>query len=86
MVVVCDSKETRATLEEIERLTADWPRPVINLPRRLALLDRDKLYPLLRGMPGLCIPMTARVGRERLDALEGGEISPREFSRTATFR
>jgi hypothetical protein len=79
MVVVCDAKDTRATLEEIEKLTANWPRPVINRPRRLALLDRDKLYPLLRGLPGLCIPMTARVSRACLDDLEGDAIALREI-------
>jgi hypothetical protein len=75
MVVVCDSFETRATLAEIERLVAQWPRPLINLPRRLAALDRDRLYPLVKDVPGLAIPMTARVKRVELAALAQGRLA-----------
>lgn len=75
MVVVCDSHDTRATLAEIERVVAQWPRPVINQPRRLAELDRDRLYPLIKDVPGLAIPMTARMKRVELTALAQGRIA-----------
>jgi hypothetical protein len=79
MVVVCDSHETRATLAELERLVAHWPRPVINQPRRLAALDRDRLYPLIKDVPGLAIPMTARLKRVELAALAQGSLSLKDM-------
>lgn len=75
MVVVCDAYETRATLAEIERLVAYWPRPVINLPRRLAALDRDRLFPLIQDIAGVAIPMTARLTRVEVMAVAQNKIA-----------
>lgn len=66
IVVSAESDETRETLAEITRLMAVWPRPVLNLPLRINELNRDRLYHLLKGAPGLYIPMTARVSRQQL--------------------
>jgi hypothetical protein len=79
MVVVCDSHETRATLAEIERLVAHWPRPVINQPRRLAELDRDRLYPLIKDVTGVAIPATARLKRVELAALAQGKLALKDL-------
>ena len=66
MVTVCESKETRETLAEIDRLLPHWPRPVLNTPGRLSMLDRDRLWPLLSGIPGLVAPITNLVSRDDL--------------------
>ncbi|MDE2464313.1 MAG: hypothetical protein KGO02_11450 [Alphaproteobacteria bacterium] len=71
-VAVPDSDETRQTLHEIQRLTFGWPRPLLNLPRRIRELERDRLFKLLDGIPGIQIPATTRVDRDDLtDVLDG---------------
>ncbi len=76
-VAVPDSDETRLTLHEIQRLTFGWPRPLLNLPRRIRDLERDRLFKLLDGIAGLKVPATCRVDRDDLnDVLDGtGELS-----------
>ncbi|MDE1939493.1 MAG: hypothetical protein KGI68_10765 [Alphaproteobacteria bacterium] len=69
IVVAPDDDKTQATLDDIERLTAEWPRKVLNPAMRIRALDRDRLYRLLRSVSGLEIPMTARLSRPDLAAL-----------------
>lgn len=84
-VAVPDSDATRATLMEIERLVRDWPRPVINAPRRIVELERDRLYKLLHDVPGIDIPMTARVDRDDLQDVIAGETALTGFLPDAEF-
>jgi hypothetical protein len=74
LVAVPDSEETEAVLAEIDRRIPTWPRPVLNLPRRIAELNRDRLHRLLKSIQGLHIPVTARVSRDRLSGI-GLEIA-----------
>src|SRR5229473_2431854 len=53
-------------LRIIDRVAARWPRPILNLPRLVGNLDRDKLHGLLDGIEGLDIPATASVSRAQL--------------------
>jgi len=64
IVVTPDDPKTQETLCEIERLTATLP--VLNPPHRLRVLDRDRLYGVLHGVPGLVIPSTVRLARAAL--------------------
>ncbi len=48
ILIASDSEECRPALEEIDRLAPHWPRPLLNLPRLIANLDRDKLHRLLK--------------------------------------
>lgn len=59
IVIASDSEECREALAEMARLAPRWPRPLLNAPRFVANLDRDKLYNLLDGIAGLDIPVTA---------------------------
>ena len=45
---------------------ARWPRPLLNPPRLVGNLDRDKLHRLLEGIDGLEIPTTTGVTRQQL--------------------
>ncbi len=74
-VAVPDSDETRRTLDAIQLLTRDWPRPVLNRPRRITELERDRLHKLLTGAPGIEIPGTARVDRDDLEDVLAGETT-----------
>jgi glutathione synthase/RimK-type ligase-like ATP-grasp enzyme len=71
-VAVGESDANRAVLDDIARLTARWPRPVLNPPERIALLSRERLCRLLQDIPGVHLPPTARIDRARLAALGAG--------------
>jgi hypothetical protein len=66
IVIASDSEECRDALRIIDQAAACWPRPMLNPPRRVANLDRDKLHNLLRGIKGLDIPATESVTRAQL--------------------
>lgn len=72
MVAVPDSDETQSVLSEIEKILPHWPRPVLNRPQKITALDRDCFYDLLNDIPGVAIPMTARLLREELLEIEHG--------------
>src|SRR5258707_11082990 len=66
IVIASDSEECRDALRIIDRAATRWPRPMLNPPRLVGNLDRDKLHGLLRGIEGLDIPATASVTRVQL--------------------
>lgn len=66
IVVASDSEDCRAALAKIDAAVPNWPRPLLNPPRLVGSLDRDKLYRLLDGIDGLEVPATLVVTRERL--------------------
>ena len=65
-VAVPASDATHATLIEIERLAQNWPRPIVNNPRKIYEMERDRLHKLLGDVPGICIPATVRADRDDL--------------------
>lgn len=75
IVVASDSAECRETLAVIEQAAPRWPRPLLNRPELIGNLDRDKLYRLLAGIPGLDIPVTANATRAQLSDLVEGKIA-----------
>ncbi len=75
IVVAPDDDKTQETLDEIERMVAKWPCKILNPPMRIRSLDRDRLYRLLTSIPGLEIPMTARLARADLAALDEASLS-----------
>ena len=74
-VAVPDSDETREALHEIQNLMHNWPRPIVNTARKIAALERDRLFKILGDVPGLEIPATARVDRDDLLDAVSGEAS-----------
>ena len=73
LTAISEFDETRETLTQLQDRLADWPRRVLNQPRRILELARDRLFRLLAGVPGLRVPPTARLGREDLAALARSE-------------
>jgi len=81
IVVASDSEDCRTALRKIDAAAPSWPRPLLNSPRLVSSLDRDKLYRLLDGIDGLEIPATLVVTRGRLDDVAQ---SPEELQDIAT--
>src|ERR1700692_389416 len=50
IVIASDSDQCREALRKIDRAAARWPRPLLNPPRLVGNLDRDKLYRVLFGI------------------------------------
>src|SRR5277367_3612034 len=50
IVIASDSEECREALRKIDSMAPRWPRPLLNAPRSVRNLDRDKLHGLLRGI------------------------------------
>jgi hypothetical protein len=69
IVIASDSDECRDALRKIDRAVMLWPRPLLNPPRRVCNLDRDKLHRVLDGIAGVEIPATKAVTREQLSQL-----------------
>jgi hypothetical protein len=66
IVIASDSEDCREALAKIERAVSRWPRPLLNPPRLVCNLDRDKLHRLLAGIEGLEIPATTAASRAQL--------------------
>src|ERR1700737_790472 len=75
IVIASDSEECRAALGIIDQAAARWPRPMLNPPRLVCNLDRDKLHGLLRGIKALDIPATACVTRAQLSDFAQANLS-----------
>jgi hypothetical protein len=73
IVIASDSEECIETLRKIDAMAARWPRPLLNQPRFVRNLDRDKLCGLLRGIGGLEIPATVGASRAELMAVAQSE-------------
>jgi hypothetical protein len=66
IVIASDSEDCRDALRMIDQAAPRWPRPLLNPPRLICNLDRDKLYHLLSGIDGLEIPATISTTRAQL--------------------
>ena len=85
IVVASDSEECREALALIEKAAPHWPRPLLNRPELIGNLDRDKLFRLLAGIPGLDIPVTANATRAQLTDLCEGRIACTEITGELQF-
>src|ERR1700681_2710459 len=85
IVIASDSDECRDALRIIDRVAARWPRPILNLPRLVGNLDRDKLYGLLDAIEGLDIPATASVARARLSDVAQSKLLFADIAAERTF-
>jgi hypothetical protein len=66
IVIASDSEDCRDALRMIDQAAPRWPRPLLNPPKLVCNLDRDKLHHLLSGIDGLEIPATISVSRVQL--------------------
>jgi hypothetical protein len=85
IVIASDSEDCREALQKIDEVAARWPRPLLNPPRLVCNLDRDKLHRLLRGVEGLDIPATVAATRARLSDVAHSNLSLSDIAAELTF-
>ena len=74
-VSIGESEENLPLLKTIGNAIESWPRPVLNMPDRIALLARDSVYAILKSAPGVDIPETIRVNRKTLEQIGRNELT-----------
>lgn len=74
-VAIGESQENIPLLEEIEGAIKSWPRPVLNMPDRIAMLSRDSACALLKSAPGIVMPDTVRIDRHALEQIGSEELT-----------
>jgi glutathione synthase/RimK-type ligase-like ATP-grasp enzyme len=75
IVIAPHDEVSQDALCAIERMEGAWPNSVLNSATRIRALDRDRLCTLLKSVPRLEIPVTARLRREDLAALDESNLS-----------
>jgi hypothetical protein len=85
LVAVAESSENQAVLREIATIVKSWPRPVLNVPNRIARLTRDGTWELLKSAPDVAIPMNARVTRTTLVQIAGDSRQVEDILAGSTF-
>ncbi|OIR12361.1 hypothetical protein GALL_60600 [mine drainage metagenome] len=85
IIAVCESDKTRATLDRIDHLITQWPRPVLNRPSHIQRCARNRLYQLLASIPGLVIPPTVRASRFELENLAKLDSPIRDLLGSGTY-
>ena len=66
-VSIAESDQNLPLLAQIGEAVKSWPRPVINMPERIALMSRNAACTLLKKVPDIVMPDTHRVGRQILE-------------------
>jgi hypothetical protein len=85
IVIASDSEDCRDALRRIDQAASNWPRPLLNPPRLVANLDRDKLHRMLGGIEGLEIPATTAVTRAQLSELSQSSPAPGDVAAARAF-
>jgi hypothetical protein len=85
IVVAPDDDAARESMLAIDALVSAWPRPVLNLPARIGVLDRDRLHKQLGHIAGLEMPCTVRVAVGTLDALVADALRLRDVLEDGEF-
>jgi hypothetical protein len=71
-IAISESDRNLPLLKRVSAYVSDWPRPVLNMPDRLALLSRNTSGGLLRSAPGLEMPVPVRADRSTLTSIADG--------------
>jgi len=85
IVIASDSDECREPLRIIDEMAPRWPRPLLNAPRLVSNLDRDKLHRLLQGVVGLDIPATICATWAQLADVAQENLSPADIAAELAF-
>jgi hypothetical protein len=75
IVAVGESDRNRPLLKHLETIVQSWPRPVLCAPDRIARSSSDCASTLLRSVPGVAMPATARIDRQTLASIGRCEVA-----------
>ncbi len=75
IITIADDDRTRSALDVVKHLMPSWPRPILNRPGNIGELDRDRLFHLLKNIPGVEIPVTAKISKDQLENIATGTLS-----------
>jgi hypothetical protein len=78
MVGICESDANKPFLDQLDAVLPNWHRPFILEPAGIQSMERDHLWRLLDGAPGISMPPTIQLDRSRVAALahEEGMVLP----------
>ncbi|MDP2805497.1 MAG: RimK family alpha-L-glutamate ligase [Gallionellaceae bacterium] len=68
-VAIAESEENIPLLYDLKEIGSVWPRPMINLPLRIALLSRDSAYKILSDVRKVVMPISVRMLRPILEQI-----------------
>ena len=74
-VAIGESDENVPLLQELDGAIKFWPRPVLNIPGRIALLSRDNACALLKSATGVVMPDTIRISRQAMEKMGRDELA-----------
>jgi len=74
-VAAAESDANRGLLEVLDYVLPHWPRPVLNRPQSILQLSRTASATLLHDIPGVVMPLAARIERAQLAALGEGTLA-----------
>ena len=66
IVALAESSSGEPVLRQIQLLTRNWPRPVLNRPESILRCARDQLYERLNNIPGMVVARTQRIKRSEI--------------------
>jgi len=72
---VNESEENLPVLRRLAQLVPEWPRPVLNIPGRIAHLSRDGVAALLKDAPEICSPRVSRATSSELHRIATCQVS-----------
>ncbi len=72
---VNESDENLPILRRLSQLVPRWPRPVLNVPQKIARLSRDGVAALLRVAPAICAPEVVRIATADLRSVAAGTVA-----------
>jgi hypothetical protein len=75
IVALGESDQNRPLLEHIEQEAKSWSSPLLNAPEQIAHLSRNGACALLGKIPGVCMPVSARIARTTLEQITRKELA-----------
>lgn len=72
---VSESDRNHQLLAQLEHVMVSWPRPVLNVPSRIAQIARDSACALLKHAPGIMMPVSVRIDRQTLERIGNDTLS-----------
>jgi hypothetical protein len=84
-VAIAESEENIPLLYDLKEIGNIWPRPVLNLPIRIALLSRDSTCAMLSDVPNVVMPVAVRMLRPILEQIAAQQQRLEEVLEGSSF-